>query len=70
MSTVGLLRKTRDLYDGGDQRKADIDFEELFAPTVAVSLVRSLVAMTCESDLYLCRFDIGQAFVQATLEDV
>ena len=47
----------------------NIDFGELLAPTVAVSSVRLLTAMTCELDLDLCHFDIEQAFVQSDLKE-
>ena len=53
----------------GDEQRVDIDFGELFAPTVAVSSVRLLTAMACELDLDLCHFDIEQAFVQSDLEE-
>ena len=53
----------------GGERRVDIDFGELFAPTVAVSSVRLLTAMACELDLDLCHFDIQQAFVQSNLEE-
>ena len=53
----------------GDQQRVNIDFGELFAPTVAVSSVRLLTAMACELDLDLCHFDIEQAFVQSDLEE-
>ena len=47
----------------------NIDFGELFAPTVAVSSVRLLTAIACELDLDLCYFDVDQAFVQSDLEE-
>ena len=47
----------------GDQERVNIDFEEFFAPTVAVSSVRLLTAMACELDLDLCHFVTEQAFV-------
>ena len=48
-----------------------VDFGDLYAPTVASSSVRLLAAVSCELDLELCHFDIGQAFVRADLaEDV
>ena len=53
----------------GDEQRATVYFGELFAPTVAVSSVRSLTAMACELDLDLRRFDIEQAFVQSDLEE-
>ena len=53
----------------GGERRVDIDFGELFAPTVAVSSVRLLTAMACELDLDLCRFDNQQAFVLSDLEE-
>ena len=42
----------------GDEQRANIDFGEFFAPTVAVSSVRLLTAMACELDLDVCHFDI------------
>ena len=53
----------------GDEQRVNIDFGELFAPTVAASSVRLLTAMACELDLDLCHFDIEQAFVQSDLEE-
>ena len=53
----------------GDEQRANVDFGELFAPTVAVSSVSLLTAMACELDLDLCHFDIEQAFVQSGLEE-
>ena len=53
----------------GEEQKANVDFGELFAPTVAVSSVRLLTAMACELDLDLRHFDIEQAFVQSDLEN-
>ena len=53
----------------GDQEKVNIDFGELFTPTVAVSSVRLLTAMACELDLDLCHIAIEQAFVQSDLEE-
>ena len=50
-------------------QRADIDFEELYAPTVAASSVRLLSAFACEQDLSLRQFDIEQAFVQSELEE-
>ena len=47
----------------------NVDFGELFAPTVAVSSVRLLAALACELNLDLCHFDIEQAFVQSDLEE-
>ena len=48
----------------------NVDFGELFAPTVAVSSVRLLTALACELNLDLCHVDIEQAFVQFSLEEV
>ncbi|CAB1114006.1 unnamed protein product [Ectocarpus sp. CCAP 1310/34] len=53
----------------GDMQRASIDFGELFAPTVSVSSVRLLAALTCEQNLDLCHFDIQQAFVQSELDE-
>ena len=53
----------------GDEQRFNIDFGELFAPTVTVSSVRLLTAMACELDLDLRHFDIEQAFVQCDLEE-
>ena len=53
----------------GDMQKADIDFAELYSPTVAVSSVRLLVAVACEYDLCIRHFDVEQAFVQSELEE-
>ena len=39
------------LVPRGDEQRANIDFKELFAPTVAVSSVGILTAITCELDL-------------------
>ena len=47
----------------------NVDFGEMFAPTVAVSSVRLLAALACELNLDLCNFDIEQAFVQSDLEE-
>ena len=60
--------KTR-LVARGDQQRMNVDFGELFAPTVAVSSVRLLAALACELNLDLCHFDIEQAFVQSDLEE-
>lgn len=46
-----------------------IDFDDLYASTVAPSSVRLLAALTCELYLALCHFDIDQAFVRAPLKD-
>ena len=48
----------------------NMDFGDLFAPTVAVWSVRLLTALACELNLDLCYFDIKQAFVQSSLEEV
>jgi len=53
----------------GDMQRANVDFGELYSPTVAVSSVRLLAAMACEQDLALRHFDIEQAFVQSELEE-
>ena len=53
----------------GDEQRANIDFGELFAPTVAVSSVCLLTAMACELDLDLCHFDVEQASIQSILEE-
>ena len=53
----------------GDEQRMNIDFGQLFAPTVAVSSVRLLTAMACELDLDLSHFDIEQALVQSDLEE-
>ena len=50
-------------------QKADIDFGELYSPTVAVSSVRLLVAVACENDLSIRHFDVEQAFVQSELDE-
>ena len=50
-------------------QKANIDFGELYAPTVAVSSIRLLAALACEQDLSLRHFDVDQAFVQSELEE-
>ena len=52
-----------------NEQRANVDFGELFAPTVAVSSVRLLTAMVCELDLDQQHFDIEQAFVQSDLEE-
>ena len=66
---VGWPTKTKSrLVARGDMQRADIDFEELYAPTVAASSVRLLTAFACEQDLSLRHFDIEQAFVQSGLE--
>ena len=52
-----------------DEQRINIDFGELFAPTVALSSVRLLTAMACELDFDLCHFDFEQAFVQSDLEE-
>ena len=46
-----------------------IDFFETFAPTPAASCFRLLGAVACELGLDLCHFDVGQAFVQSSLEE-
>ena len=70
MSTYGWPTKTKArLVARGDEKRANIDFGELFAPTVAVSSVRLLTAMACELDPDLCRFDVEQAFVQSDIEE-
>ena len=48
----------------------NVDFEDLVAPTVAVSNVRLLAALACELNLDLCHSDIKQASVQPSLEEV
>ena len=53
----------------GDEQRANVDFGELFAPTVAVSSVCLLTAMACELDVDLRHFDIEQAFVQSDLAE-
>ena len=60
--------KARLVVRGGEQR-ANIEFGELFAPTVALSSVCLLTAMACELDLDLCHFDVEQAFVQSDPEE-
>ena len=60
--------KTR-LVAREDKQRVNVDFRELFAPTVTASSVRLLTAMACELDLDLCHFDIRQAFVQSDLEE-
>ena len=52
-----------------DEQRMNIDFGELFAPTVAVSNVRLLTPMACVLDLDLFHFDFEQAFVQSDLEE-
>ena len=47
----------------------NVDFGEMFAPTVAVSSVRLLAALACELNLDPCYFDIEQALVQSDLEE-
>lgn len=49
-------------------QRPDIDFGELYAPTVAVPSVRLLAAMTCEQDLAFSHFDVEQAFVRSELD--
>lgn len=63
------LTKPRMVARGNEQR-ANIDFGDLFAPTVAVSGVRLLAAMACELNLGVCHFTIEQAFVQSDLQDL
>ena len=59
------------LVTRGDMQRENIDFGDLYAPTVASSSVRLLAALACEHDLELCHFDIDQDFVGADLaEDV
>ena len=53
----------------GDIQKVNIDFGELYAPTVAVSSIRLLAALACEQDLSSRHFDADQAFVQSELEE-
>ena len=66
----GWPTKTKSrLVARGDQQRMNVDFGELFAPTVAVSSVRLLAALACELNLDLCHFDIEQAFVQSDLEE-
>lgn len=50
-------------------QKAEIDFNELYSPTVAVSSVRLLAALACEQNLGLRHFDIEQAFIQSELDE-
>ena len=70
MSTYGWPTKTKArLVARGDEKRANIDFGELFAPNVAVSSVRLLTAMACELDPDLCRFDVEQAFLQSDIEE-
>ena len=51
----------------GGQQRMNMEFRDLFAPTVAVSSVRLLTASACELNMDLCHFDIKQAFVQSNL---
>ena len=60
--------KSRLVARGFKQREG-IDFGETFAPTVSSSCVRLLSAIACECDLYLCHFDVDQAFVQTRLDE-
>ena len=48
---------------------ANVDFGEWYAPTVAVSSVRLLAALTCKRNLDLCHFHIEQDVVQSDLEE-
>lgn len=50
-------------------QRTEIDFGELYAPTVAVSRVRLLAALACEQDLYLRHFGNEQAFLQFDLDE-
>ena len=62
------MTKSR-LVARSDQQRLNVDFGELFAPTVDVSSVWLLAALAWELNRDLCHFDIEQAFAQSDLEE-
>ena len=66
----GWLTKTKArMVARGDGHGTNVDFGELFAPTVAILSVRLFTDMSCELDLDLRHFDVKQAFAQTHLEE-
>ena len=64
-----MVKAKSRLVARGFKPREGIDFGETFAPTMPSSCVRLLSAIACECDLYLCHFDVDQAFVQSRLDD-
>ena len=50
----------------GDMQREFVDFEDLYAPTVATSNVHLLADFASEYDLELCHFDVDQALFVLT----
>ena len=42
----------------GFKLREEVDFSEMFAPTVSSSCVRLLSLIACECDLDICHFDV------------
>ena len=65
----GWPTKTKEMVARGHEQRANVDFGELFAPTVAGSSCWLLTAKACELDLGPHHFDIEQVFEQSDLEE-
>ena len=63
-----MKAKSRLVARGFKQRE-EVNIGDTFAPTVSSSCVSLLSAIACEFDLYLCNFDLDQAFVQSYLDE-
>ena len=51
-----------------DQQIADVDFSEIFAPTVRYTTLRVLLALAAYYSLEVLQFDVCTAFLNATLD--